>query len=114
VLVLIVVREIENLYQVRNETQQGNSASRCGRLGLHDFVFGVPNSAVGRVLLRLDFSISRALFDFGNFRFFPAQFVVSGLARPVTFGAFGVGQMTRAKSFDEVINCSSSANAGVK
>ena len=47
-LVFIVVREIENLHQVRDEAQQSNSASGCRRFGLHDFVFGVPNSAVLR------------------------------------------------------------------
>jgi hypothetical protein len=32
--------------------------------------------------MAFDFSISNALFDFGNFRFFSGQFGVSGLARP--------------------------------
>jgi hypothetical protein len=73
VLVFIVVRE-EAFHQAGDETQQSNSASRCRRFGLHDFIFSIPNSALGGFLLRLDFSKSNVLFDF---RFFPGQFVVS-------------------------------------
>jgi hypothetical protein len=80
-LVFVVVRE-ESFHRFRDEAQQSNSARRCRRFGLHNLIFSIPNSAVGGLLSRLDFSISNALFDFGNFRFFSGQFGVSGLARP--------------------------------
>jgi hypothetical protein len=102
VLVLIVVRE-EDFHQASDEAQQSNSARRCRRFGLHDFKFGIPHGGIGILLLRLDFSISGPLFEFGNCRFLPGQFVVSGLARLITFGAFGVRQMARANSFDKPI-----------
>jgi len=57
---------------------------RRRRFGLHDVIFSIPNSALGGFLLRLDFSKSNAPFDFGNFRFLPGQFVVSGLAGQVS------------------------------
>jgi hypothetical protein len=85
VLVLIVVRE-EAFHQAGDEAQQSNSARRCRRFDLHNVIFSIPNSAVGGFLLRLDFSKSNALFDFGNFRFLPGQLVVTGLARSVAFG----------------------------
>ena len=83
-LVFVVVRE-EAFHQFRDEAQQSNSARRRRRFGLHDVIFGIPNVAVVRILLLLDFSISSPLFDFGNFRFLPGQFVVSGLARQCLF-----------------------------
>ena len=104
-LVFVVVRK-EAFHQVRDEAKQSNGARRCRWFGLHDFIFGIANGGGGRLLLRLDFSISSPLFEFGNCRFLPGQFVVSSLARPVTFGAFGVfgvRQMARAKSFDKPV-----------
>jgi hypothetical protein len=89
--------------QFRDEAQQTNGASRCHRFGLHGFIFCIPNSAIGGFLSRLDFLISDALFDFGIFRFLQGQLVMSGLAGPVTFGAFGVRQTARAEFFDKPI-----------
>ena len=88
-MIVFVVRQ-GAFDQFRDETQQSDGARRRRRVRLHDFIFGIPNSALGKFLSRLDFSISNALFDFGNFRFYSGQFVVSGLARKITFGLFGV------------------------
>jgi len=75
---VLIVTTLHFFDQACDEAQQSNSPRRCRQYCLHDVIFGTPNSVVGSVILLLDFS--KSLFDFGNFRFLPGQFVVSSLA----------------------------------